>query len=1130
MSSDQQRIDEIFDSAAKKSDPDERKKYLLAACGTDVELRERIERLLNTWGNAAVENPTPEIEQTKAYSLLEKQKDHVGPYKILQKIGEGGFGVVYMAEQNEPVERRVALKIIKPGMDSRQVIARFEAERQALAMMDHPNIAKVFHAGTTEDGRPFFVMELVRGIPITSYCDEYKLTITKRLELFIQVCQGVQHAHHKGVIHRDLKPSNILVAEYNDRAVAKVIDFGVAKAVENKLTEKTLCTQYGQIVGTFEYMSPEQARMNQLDIDTRTDIYSLGVLLYELLTGVTPMERQRMQSLALDEMLKAKREHEPQKPSQRLSSLDSLQKVAESRRIEPQKLGKTLRGDLDWIVVKALAKEPSRRYETPTGLANDVRRHLDNEPIMASPPSATYRLQKFLQRNRAIVFTGCVVAGLLIVSSVVSTLFAIWATDAEQRALIGEQKAQRARDSEIRQREAAQKTADIAKMESTKANEVTDLLREMLRSVGPSVALGRDVTILKEIVDVAARDIESRLKTQPEVAAELYNTLGDVYGGLAEPESSEKMIRKVYELMVSIHGEEHEETIDALIHLAWATYRNRDSLQAETYARTALSSLKNIVPREQIVARAHSVLGTALSGQGRFRESIESYEKSLEIYKKDNGEDTPEVCALYNNIALVYRDLGEIERAIELFKNAIRLNQTHRSAALYHKNLGDTLAAIGRTAEAEESLRKSLITTREVLGDNHSYTVSRAQTYTQLAMNLAFEFLWDGRSSEHDQLKLRLLDLAKDVEDPAAADRAAKAILFSPKNDPKILEQAAALARRAIELEKVSILRKKTTRKNEWFPLGLGIAFHREGDFEKAEKSLKKARSSQHFPLRVTAKIFSAMNYWKLGKKEVATDFLNESREDLGYLTMLRFDSAARAISQGLDVSELPLLIAYREAQELFGIEDPSTLSIEERVEMVLDMKQESVRRQPNDTENAMHLALLYAWFQKEAEHEALCQKLLKAARRSRFAATHDRAAKAYLAASVSNSEMIRLAEDSAKKAVELGEESVQLPWFQLIRGIAAYRAGDYEIAISWLNKAQADSRAKIRAPALLYRSLTHLRTGNTKDALADFEVAKRLVGSVPDRGSLTSPLPQNKLVVWMAFHEANEQLASYRD
>src|SRR5262245_42014060 len=326
----------------------------------------------------------------------------IGPYKLVEQLGEGGFGVVFLAEQERPVRRNMALKIIKPGMDTRQVIARFEAERQALAMMDHPNIAKVYDAGATENGRPYFVMDLVQGVPITDYCDQCNLTTRERLELFITVCQAVQHAHQKGIIHRDLKPTNVLVAMQDGNPSPKIIDFGVAKAVGQRLTEHTLTTAFAQMVGSPLYMSPEQAELSPLGVDTRSDIYSLGVMLYELLAGTTPFDKDRLHDASYDELRRIIREEEPPRPSTRISTLaaDLATTVAERRRTDARRLCEQVRGELDWIVMKCLEKDRNRRYETPSSLARDIERYLHDEPVQACPPSAVYRLKKFVRRNK----------------------------------------------------------------------------------------------------------------------------------------------------------------------------------------------------------------------------------------------------------------------------------------------------------------------------------------------------------------------------------------------------------------------------------------------------------------------------------------------------------------------------------------------------------------------------------------------------------------------------------------------------------------------------------------------------------------------------------------------------------
>jgi serine/threonine protein kinase len=458
----EEKVKAILTGALKVSDPAERAAWLDRACCGDQELRTEVGSLLEALEQAG-DFLAPTVALTASDFSTEATGMMIGRYKLLQKIGEGGFGVVYMAEQVEPVRRKVALKIIKAGMDTKEVVSRFEAERQALALMDHPNIAKVFDAGATEAGRPYFVMELVNGITITDYCDRAQLCTKQRLKLFMKVCHAVQHAHQKAIVHRDLKPNNVLVTLHDSEPVPKVIDFGVSKALGQKLTEKTLFTPFQHLIGTPAYMSPEQAELSGLDIDTRSDIYSLGVLLYELLTGVTPFDAETLRRAALDEICRMIREAEPAKPSTRLQTLGvKLDDVAKFRGTEPAALRRIVRGDLDWIVMKALEKDRRRRYETAEAFASDVARHLNNEPVLASSPSMSYLAAKFARRHKTGLAAAATLLLLLLAGVTISTWQAVRATRAERAQTLLRRQAEQARLAERQLRLQAEAREKIA--------------------------------------------------------------------------------------------------------------------------------------------------------------------------------------------------------------------------------------------------------------------------------------------------------------------------------------------------------------------------------------------------------------------------------------------------------------------------------------------------------------------------------------------------------------------------------------------------------------------------------------------------------------------------------------------
>jgi eukaryotic-like serine/threonine-protein kinase len=766
-----ERAREIFDRAREISDSGERSGYIRGACGGDADLQGEVESLLAADAEASeflrTSSRAAATIVSPSRAAVEAPGQMIGRYKLLQMIGEGGFGSVWMAEQKEPVKRRVALKIIKLGMDTKQVVARFEAERQALAMMDHPNIARVLDAGATEAGRPFFVMELVRGVPILEYCDTEKLETSRRLELFIDVCNAIQHAHQKGIIHRDIKPSNILVTLHDGKPVPKVIDFGIAKATSSELTDKTLFTQHRQMIGTPAYMSPEQAEMSGLDIDTRSDIYSLGVLLYELLTGTTPFSNDELMSKGFAEMMRIIRDVEPHKPSTRLSTMgETITRTAQLRHAEPGKLRSILKGDLDWIVMKCLEKDRQRRYDTANGLGMDIQRHLAGEAVLAAPPSRVYRLRKGIRRNKA-AFTAAAVVGVALLLGVVGTSWGMVnalqqreiARSAQRAESQQRQDAERAREAEAEQRLRAQESerraieaAALAQREAERAEAEARLALEaqareqtraeelgqvakfqagQLSEIDPSLMGTR---LRASIIEKRRAALAGRGRDAQEIEAAVQELDESLQGVNFTNIALETLEENIFDRALKVIDEKFEgqPLVRAyLLHEVAHTLRKLGLLhRAAGPQAQALEIFREVLGDEDpITLISISNMGMQLYVQGKLAEAEPYFREALEGRRRTLGDEHSETLTAIGNMGALLRSQGKRTEAEPYDREALEirrrtLGDDHPSTLSSINNMGVLLHDQGKVAEAELYHREAMETRRRTLGDEHPDTLS----------------------------------------------------------------------------------------------------------------------------------------------------------------------------------------------------------------------------------------------------------------------------------------------------------------------------------------------------------------------------------------------------------------------
>jgi len=742
---DQLNPGDVFNRALELPEGPEREAYLAGIGRSNPALRAKVERLIetappSTFMRTVISDDQP-LAKSGGFGNAEGPGSTIGRYKLLLEIGEGGMGSVFLASQEHPVKRQVAVKIIKQGMDTRQVVARFEAERQALALMDHPNIAKVLDAGATDSGRPFFVMELVKGVPVDRFCDKGRLDTRQRLELFVLVCHAIQHAHLKGIIHRDIKPSNVMVVEDGSQAQPKVIDFGIAKATSQKLTEKTLFTGHGQLVGTPAYMSPEQAEVGGLDIDTRTDVYSLGVLLYKLLTGSTPFQEKRLMSLGFGEMQRVIQEENPETPSTRLNTLEERERtsVAKNRGVELEELKRQLKGDLDWIVLKALEKERSRRYESASALAMDIQRHLNDEVVEAAAPSALYRFSKFARRHRALVGSITAVFIALLIGAIGMTILFLQARAERESAVTAWEsaenqaaRAEEARSAEAKLRLVAEAAEQAARIETTNATALANFLTGLFedadpigrhgRTFGSRSGVGPNLTA-REIIDRGAERLKESVHSDPSMRAMLLDKIGTVYLSLGLFNEADPLVRESLKIREAEYGLEHPKTAESLQTLGMLNLYRQEFDQAAEVMRRALDiRLREYGEDHPLVSDTLLDLGVVMLVEDNMIEAQDLMRRSLAIRQKHFGEESSEALA-----CLIFLSVVETTGEVGLLQSmeAARVLQSKRGADEFGEFIGFAMQAILLMKlggeQAYEQIQQAEQKGIDLLGEDHVF-------------------------------------------------------------------------------------------------------------------------------------------------------------------------------------------------------------------------------------------------------------------------------------------------------------------------------------------------------------------------------------------------------------------------